>query len=312
MKQVLVIGGGSIGSVTGSRLAKNAAVSVVCRSNFKDVLQNGYQITSPVWGTYSFKPHNVFSSTEEARKAGPFDHLVLTTKALMSDEELFALLNPVVSQQSAIHIIQNGVGVEEPIVSRFKNVPISSSVTYLAVTIESNAVKHHGITEMVIGGANDFKSDALNEFASLLKAGDLDVRVIADVQLARWHKLMWNASFNPISIVAGCVDTQTLLSDESSEKLIRNVMHEICEIASMETRQPFPPHEMFSIDQYIDRTRLLGAYIPSMLSDWKFGRPIEIQPILGNPIQIAVKHGIPVPHLTTVYAILKSCNAARK
>lgn len=38
---------------------------------------------------------------------------------------------------------------------------------------------------------------------ALLKAGDMECRIVDDHRVMRWNKLLWNGSFGPVSILAG-------------------------------------------------------------------------------------------------------------
>ena len=48
------------------------------------------------------------------------------------------------------------------------------------------------------------------------------------------------------------------------------------------------------------------AYKPSTLLDWEAGRPLEIEPIWGEPLRRATAAGANAPRLEIVYALLKS------
>jgi ketopantoate reductase len=48
------------------------------------------------------------------------------------------------------------------------------------------------------------------------------------------------------------------------------------------------------------------AYKPSTLLDWEAGRPLEIEPICGEPLRHATAAGTNAPRLEIVYALLKS------
>ena len=49
----------------------------------------------------------------------------------------------------------------------------------------------------------------------------------------------------------------------------------------------------------------MPAYHNSMALDFLNGRPMEIEPILGNVVRTAERLGVPVPRLATVYALIR-------
>ena len=82
---ILIVGAGAIGAFYASRLAlvPGLSVSVICRSNYKAVAANGFQITSPQYGDYTFTPANTFANPAEARASKtPWDYIIVSTKAL--------------------------------------------------------------------------------------------------------------------------------------------------------------------------------------------------------------------------------------
>jgi 2-dehydropantoate 2-reductase len=56
----------------------------------------------------------------------------------------------------------------------------------------------------------------------------------------------------------------------------------------------------------------MAAYKPSTLLDWEAGRPLEIEPILGEPRRRPVTVGANVTGLEVVYTLLKSLGEAKR
>jgi Ketopantoate reductase PanE/ApbA len=69
---ILFVGGGAVGSFYASRFALNCNVSMVCRSNYQTVRENGFAMMTKDWGNYDFVPHAVYNETKAAGKN--FDH----------------------------------------------------------------------------------------------------------------------------------------------------------------------------------------------------------------------------------------------
>ncbi|KAJ3267817.1 hypothetical protein HK104_005601, partial [Borealophlyctis nickersoniae] len=130
---LLVVGGGAIGAFYGSRMhqpSNNVFVSVVCRSNYHEVSASGFTMDTKDWSKYTFRPHRVFASVQDAASSGiVWDHVVVTTKALPDIMDTADVIEPVVTVgKSAVHLLQNGIGVEEGVWRRFGGkVDISSA-----------------------------------------------------------------------------------------------------------------------------------------------------------------------------------------
>ena len=59
------------------------------------------------------------------------------------------------------------------------------------------------------------------------------------------------------------------------------------------------------IDQQIASTHRMPPYKTSMLLDFEAGRPMETEAILGNAVRAGQRAGVPIPHLESVYALMK-------
>jgi 2-dehydropantoate 2-reductase len=68
------------------------------------------------------------------------------------------------------------------------------------------------------------------------------------------------------------------------------------------SRHPLAPDV---VEQNIQGTRVMKPYKTSMLLDFENGRPMEVEAILGNAVRIARSLDVPIPHLETLYALLK-------
>jgi 2-dehydropantoate 2-reductase len=85
---------------------------------------------------------------------------------------------------------------------------------------------------------------------------------------------------------------------------IQECMKEIQDTAQAVFKKPFPKH-FASIEAILQSTeRNVGAK-PSMLLDWDSQKPMEIEAILGNAIQMAEERGIKMPRLETMYHLLR-------
>ncbi|MBM4201396.1 MAG: 2-dehydropantoate 2-reductase, partial [Gammaproteobacteria bacterium] len=58
-------------------------------------------------------------------------------------------------------------------------------------------------------------------------------------------------------------------------------------------------------DRNIDSTYKMPPYKTSMLLDFEAGRSLETEAILGNAVRIGRGLAVPIPHLESVYGLLK-------
>ena len=120
-----------------------------------------------------------------------------------------------------------------------------------------------------------------------------------DIVRARWRKCVWNAAFNPLSVLSGGLSTSDILG--SQEILVRELMAEVCELARA-LGHPLPAD---TVDQQINSTRAMPPYKTSMLLDFEAERPMETGAILGNAVSAAQRVGFAVPRLETIYRLMR-------
>jgi 2-dehydropantoate 2-reductase len=304
--KVLIVGGGALGCFLASRLIPFAKISLTCRSNYQSILRNGITLISNGIKSRSI-PFQVYPNTDAAQ-GHAFDHIIVTTKVLPTID-LVQVLSPVLSGNPMVHLIQNGVGIEDKFHQAYPNIPLSSTVAFIGVWQQSlGTIVQNGHVSFTIGNHEQSRNNEQKfiEFLDLLKSSSLNVSgPVADIQLARWHKLLWNCSFNPIAILAGRKNCGELLADPGMESLIRQVMNEVQGASLSIFGKPFPKENMTIEDLITMTKRDLPTYKPSMLLDWEANREIEIEAILANPISIAAKHGVEMPRLNTIYQLLK-------
>jgi 2-dehydropantoate 2-reductase len=62
------------------------------------------------------------------------------------------------------------------------------------------------------------------------------------------------------------------------------------------------------IDWHIERTRGMGAYLPSSLIDWQLGRAIEVESIWGEALRRGMGLGLELPELSRLYDQIKQAD----
>jgi len=312
-KKIVIVGTGALGGLYASRFAKatNSQVYTICRSNYKQVKDNGFQIESALYGNYVFKPKEVFSSIDEAGNSGiTFDFVVVTMKNVLGSDKIAQLINPVVTNNSIIVLIQNGIEIEEPYIELYPNNPLISCISRIAVTqTESGKLVHKGHSYIGMGlypkPKTDQQSQAIYDFSAILKETSVPYDVVPDIVCLRFHKLQWNGSFSPISILTGLCTTSQMQQEPEVDQLIRETMIEIRALSEVVLGYPQPSWVLYpNIDDYMNPTRNI-SYKPSLLVDYERKCPLELEATLGNLVRMAKKNNFAAPLLNAFYALLK-------
>ncbi|KAG0652137.1 Oxidoreductase AFT12-1 [Hyphodiscus hymeniophilus] len=326
MMNVLIVGAGAVGAFYASRLAQvpNCQVSVVCRSNYKAVAANGFKVDSPKYGSYTFTPHRTLANPREASDSNiVWDYVVVSTKALpdVSDDSEI-LVGLVKEGHTAIVLIQNGLGVEEPYTKRFPAATVLSAVTIVsAAQTEPGVIKHNRWTRISIGpylpGSTDTTihngdgKTAIERNKTFIKAlqdggvKDAEDYSHAKLQMVRWHKIAINASMNPSAVLSNGSTNNAMSADPELHRHLKGVMEEVLSVAPKVLGTPLPT-DLATPEQILKSTmKNTSGSKPSMLLDWEQGKKMELEVILGNPIRIAREKGLEMPRLQSLYALLR-------
>ncbi|CAO0790985.1 unnamed protein product [Mucor circinelloides] len=308
--RLLTVGTGAVGAIYSWRLSKSCNVSAVCRSNYEIVKKDGFDIESAKFGKDVFRPDQVARTVSECVTSEPFDYILVTLKALPECYNVADIIAPAVTKDTTIVLIQNGLGVEEPITERFPDNPIVSIVAYIGTSqTEPGKIKMVGKESLVVGkylGAKRDSEKQRAEFIELLKKGDCDVQVVEDVEKVRWQKLFWNAAFSPVCAMTG-MNTTELLANEEAMKAVKNVMGEVIDAAIANGYEFDHDEQMHAM---ISRTEATATnYKPSMQLDKERNSPMEIEVILGTPLRRAKAKGLSVPNLELIHSLCSATNA---
>ncbi len=302
---VLILGAGAVGAFYGAALAQQGvAVSVVCRSDYEVVRERGLQIRSPLLGDHVFKPQHIYRHPAEC--AVQPDVVLLTTKVSPHVDRV-ALLRPVVRENTAIVLIQNGVEIESPIAQAFAHHELISGIAFIGVSrVGPGEIWHQQSGALTLGRFPEGRSALAERLAGFYNASGVSCRTTPDIVAARWQKAVWNVPFNLLSIVGGGLTTAQMLDGADSQALVRTMMQEVCAVAAATGH----PLRTDIADALIASTSAMQPYKTSMALDYERGRPMEVDAILGATVRAARRTHTATPTLDVVYAIAKMIEKA--
>ncbi|MBF0583527.1 MAG: 2-dehydropantoate 2-reductase [Magnetococcales bacterium] len=294
---ILVVGTGAVGGYYGAQLAKaGARVSTTHRSDFATVQAHGIQIDG-MQGPYHFQPAQVLQSVADYN--GFPDYILVGLKVL---EEIATadIIRPAVGPDTTILLLQNGVETEPPVAAAFPNNEILSGLAFVCLSRTAPGhIRHTCYGHLAIGRFPDGPSHAARQLAHLFETAGTPCSVTENIVLDRWKKLVWNAAFNPVSVL-GQATTQEILAHPPTAQLVEQLMTEVCQIAAA-TGYPLPAD---CVPKNLAATRKMKPYKTSMLLDYLAGRSMEVEAILGNALRAAQRHHVAAPHLENLYSLL--------
>lgn len=289
-------------------------VTAVCRSNYSVAKQNGFTLDSALFGNHIRLRPRVVRRVKEVERT-IFDYVLVATKAFPGTSPSTAdLLKPAIKiGYTSIVILQNGIGIENEYESLYPLNTIISCVVNLHATQHSPAVVQMGLSQLLELGVleshglhemNDNPPERATTFSSLILRGGGKANVFQNIQPRRWRKLLINASWNPVCALTRLDDATVLRSCPEAIVYIRRLMSEIINVAHSLGHYSVSQADAEEVlNAIIDRSSMCG-HEPSMSSDVRRRRPMEIEAILGNTIRIAKANSIKVTNLEGLYVLL--------
>jgi 2-dehydropantoate 2-reductase len=158
-------------------------------------------------------------------------------------------------------------------------------------------VKH--AERLILGDPGGGASERVGRLCAVFAASGIAADPSDSIRHAIWYKLWGNATINPVSALTRAT-ADRLLADRPTRQLMLEAM---AELATIGAAIGCPIEQ--SGEERMDVTARLGAFKSSMLQDVEAGRRIELEALLGAPIEIARRVGIETPALHRLYGLTR-------
>lgn len=296
-----IIGSGAIGGFYGLMLARAGFdVHFLLRSEYQAVREQGLVVDSAVHGALQMKVQAYASAADMP----PCDWLLVGAKAT-SNDQLAPLIVQAAAPGAKVVLLQNGLGVEEQLRPALRSdMHLLGGLCFICANRQAPGVIRHQALGAVnlgyhSGPAGDGGAALVNEGAGLFKAAGIDSQAMANLDQARWQKLVWNVPYNGLSVLLGA-STTPLMADSHSRDLIRALMAEVVQGATA-CGHVLPEGYAEHLFQVTER---MPDYWPSMYHDHVHKRPLELQAIYAEPLARARAAGCSLPRMEMLYQAL--------
>jgi 2-dehydropantoate 2-reductase len=274
------------------------------RGDLSEVRRNGIFVKGE-GENFRVKKVHAYNSTNEI---GPCDLVLIAVKAT-SNAEIVDLIPPLLHEKTMLLTLQNGLGNEEFFAKHFGPERALGGLCFIAVDRHSKVeVERYAYGDVILGKFGRAAQARTHEVAAEFSQAGIKCRITDNLALERWRKLIWNIPFNGLSILAGSVDTGTIIADENLRELTLALMTEVIMAANRcgypLSAEAWRPH--------IERSEKMTGYKPSTLQDWENGKSLEIEAIWGEPLRRGIAAGAQMPRTEMVYILLDTMAARRK
>lgn len=300
-----IIGAGAIGGFYGLLLARAGFdVHFLLRSEFATVASQGLQLNSAVHGALSLQPVQAY---RQAAEMPPCDWLLVGAKTTSNAE-----LAPAIAQAAApgakVVLLQNGLGVEDELRPLLpESLHLLGGLCYICAHRSApGVIEHQALGGVNLGYHSGPATDdgerqlILEQGTALFKAAGLDSSAMANLEQARWQKLVWNVPYNGLSVLLGSA-TSALMGNADSRALITAIMQEVIDAATACGHQ-LPPG---FAGKLLSATERMPDYLPSMYHDFALHRPLELHALYAVPLAAAAKAGCAMSRTEALYQALR-------
>ena len=297
-----LVGPGAIGGYYGGMLAHAGQdVYFLFHSTYEDVLRDGLSLVHHAEGKRISKIKDL-QAYQSAADIGHCDLVIVATKATANDS-LEKMMSPLVGPSTSLLTLQNGMGNVENLQDLFgQDREVIGGLCFTCINRTAP-----GVIESLLSGYVQFGQLAGgltgrgNQVADAFADAGIKIRKADSLNEALWRKLCWNIPFNGLSIVAGGITTDLILSNPELKQRAWDLMLEVQTVArahGVEIEDAFL-HRQFEL------TEPMGPYKPSSLIDFLAGKPVEVEAIWGEPLRRGKGKSLAMPQTERLFNELK-------
>ena len=298
-----ILGSGAVGGYYGARLARAGhSVTFIARgAHLEAIRQRGLVVRSSRLGDFTVTA----PAEEDTTRVGQVDVVIIAVKTYDNATAL-PLVGPMLGPESAVLTVQNGVDSAQDIAAVVGQEAVIGGTTYIATAMVAPGVieqtgTHRRIVFGEVFGALPRLSARARAIHDVLSSADIQSEAVDDGRAPIWEKFIF------LVTLAGFTGASRLpIGPLWRDSEIREQFLEGCREVERVARAEGVPVRGDVIDRiksYIDG--IPGTMRSSLLIDLSQGKRIEVESLQGSIVRRAARAGVPVPIMSTLYALLK-------
>lgn len=298
--KVAVYGAGAVGGYFGGRLAQaGASVHLIARGPQLQALRRGGLRVRSVRGDFEVQ----LLATDDPAEVGPCDLVMFCVKSF-DTEAAAACLGPLITRETAVLSLQNGVDNEEKIARAVGWEHVLGGVAYIfaAVTEPGLVVDTGGPGRIVFGEWDGSSSARVVDLLEWFRKAQVDAQLSREIRSALWYKFAFICAQAGMTAVTR-LPIGRIRSQPESWAMFPRLLEEVCAVAD-EVRVRLPTD---TVERHLKFAEGLEPHgYSSLYQDLTSGRRLELEALHGTVVRLGHKHGVEVPASEVVYAILKA------
>jgi 2-dehydropantoate 2-reductase len=230
--RITIMGAGAVGAYFGGRLAQAGEdVRFIARGAHLAALQaDGLRLASPLGDLHL--PH--VQASADPTEFGPCDIVIFGVK-LWDTEAAARQLLPVMTPQTAVISMQNGVVKDDLLAGVLGAAAVVPGVAYISATIEApGTIRQVGnMAKLAFGESDGSISDRLQQMAQACTAAGVDHGLSRDIRRVVWEKFVFLSSFSAATAAAR-LPIGPLRTDPASRAVLLALLEEATAVARAE------------------------------------------------------------------------------
>ena len=301
--RIAVVGSGAMGGLYGAFLARAGFdVHFLMRRDYEAVKSSGLIVKS-CQGDFRLDRVNCY---RHANEIGVVDLVFIGLKTT-ANPYYQELISPLMSSSTRVLSAQNGLGNDELLADLFGPRRVAGGLAFLCSNrTEPGVINHLDYGFFHTGNFQRPPDDTLRSFARMMQQAGVDCRLVDNLALARWKKLIWNVPFNGLSTLLNLTVDKIMLDPQLHQRAWR-VMVEV-QAAARANGQTIDDD---FLEHMMNLTVKMKPYYTSMHLDRLHHEPMEIEAIIGEPLRHGLQYGLELPEMQILYEGLKEINQAR-
>jgi 2-dehydropantoate 2-reductase len=298
-----ILGSGAVGGYFGAKLARvGQAVTFIARGAHLDAIRRtGLSIQSAKLGDFVVRA----PAESDTTKMGEMDVAIVSVKAYDNATAL-PMLRPLIGPETVVLTLQNGVDSTDEVAAVVGERHVLGGTTYVATALEGPGLivqtgVHRSIIFGEVFGDRSRITPRVEAIADVLASADIQVTPVADARVPIWDKFVYLAAFSGFT-GASRLAIGHIWKHPQVREMFYACSREIAAIAHAEG-VTISANRFQTLEEYM--TNLPPSTRSSLLIDLEQGKRIEVEALQGAAVRRAQKHGVPVPIVSTLYALLK-------
>jgi 2-dehydropantoate 2-reductase len=298
-----IFGSGAVGGYYGAKLARAGHdVTFIARgAHLAAIREHGLQIRSPMLGDFVVRA----PSESDPSAVGTVDVVVLAVKTYDNDA-VIPSLKPLLGPRSCVLTLQNGVDSVVELARAVGEDAVVGGTTYIATALAGAGVieqtgTHRRIVLGEVFGNLPGLSERVREIQQALAESDIQAEAVEDGRIPIWEKFIFLVS------LAGFTGAARLpIGAIWEDSYCRSRFLDGCREVECVARAEGVPIAVDIIDRIATYVGgIPGSMRSSLLIDLSLGKRIEVEALHGAVVRRAGRAGVPVPIMSTLYAVLK-------